>query len=54
MYKVVGFLLEIIENYVIYCGYDVVDVFVDNMVKFEDEIMRVLCNLNLWICLWKR
>lgn len=32
------------KNHVTYCGHDAVHVFVDHMVKLEDEITRVLCN----------
>lgn len=46
MYKVVRLLLEIIENYVIYCGYEVVDVFVDYMIKFEGCFLNMLCNFK--------
>lgn len=46
MYKVVGVLLEIIENYVIYCGEDVVEKFMDYMVKFEEKFVSILCNLK--------
>lgn len=33
-------------NYVIYCGYDVVDKFIDYMIKLEDEFLGVLCELK--------
>lgn len=53
-YKVVGLSPETTENHVTYRGHDAVDVFVDNMVKLEDEITRVLRNPNPWICPRKR
>lgn len=43
-YKVVGLSPETTKNHVTYRGHDAVDVFVDHMVKLEDEIKRVLRN----------
>lgn len=43
-YKVVGLSPETKENHMTYRSHDAVDVFVDHMVKLEDEITRVLRN----------
>jgi hypothetical protein len=43
-YKVVGLSQETTENHVTYRGHDAVNVFIDHMVKLEDEITRVIRN----------
>jgi uncharacterized protein YbaR (Trm112 family) len=43
-YKVIGLSPETSKNHVTYRGYDAIDVFVNHMVKLEDEIGTVLRN----------